>query len=257
MRVPVLGHLMRATDRVLDVLHGVYERLIHWIFSDRRYRCWCRRCRPTASRSTRRRARPGRAAALAPGDASRRAASWCWPASAASSRAIALAPLVGTEFIPETRRQLHPHERALPVGTSLERGSEKMRQVEEVVREMPEIRMVSTTIGDTGSGSRNSAPLSIQLVKPQRAQAAARSEVEKAIRKALEPIPGIEVSLGNRPIYVALLGPDPAVLEAEVLEAAGEGRQGARHRRPGRPRSSPACRPTRCASSPTPCASSA
>ena len=26
MRVPVLGHLMRATDRLLDVLHGVYER---------------------------------------------------------------------------------------------------------------------------------------------------------------------------------------------------------------------------------------
>src|SRR6187397_1319409 len=38
MRLPVLGHLMRATDRLLDALHGVYERLIHWIFSGRRYR---------------------------------------------------------------------------------------------------------------------------------------------------------------------------------------------------------------------------
>ena len=34
----MLGTLMRATDRLLDVLHGVYERLIHWIFSARRYR---------------------------------------------------------------------------------------------------------------------------------------------------------------------------------------------------------------------------
>ena len=38
LQVPVLGHLMRATDRLLDVLHGIYERLIHWIFSARRYR---------------------------------------------------------------------------------------------------------------------------------------------------------------------------------------------------------------------------
>ena len=36
--VPVLGALMRLTDRLLDVLHGIYERLIHWVFSDRRYR---------------------------------------------------------------------------------------------------------------------------------------------------------------------------------------------------------------------------
>ncbi|HEY6353507.1 MAG TPA: efflux RND transporter permease subunit, partial [Burkholderiaceae bacterium] len=35
--MPLLGHLMRATDRGLDVLHTVYERLIHWVFSGRRY----------------------------------------------------------------------------------------------------------------------------------------------------------------------------------------------------------------------------
>src|SRR6185312_11850371 len=28
LRMPVIGHLMRATDRGLDVLHGIYERLI-------------------------------------------------------------------------------------------------------------------------------------------------------------------------------------------------------------------------------------
>jgi multidrug efflux pump subunit AcrB len=38
LQLPVIGHLMRATDRMLDVLHGIYERLIHWIFSARRYR---------------------------------------------------------------------------------------------------------------------------------------------------------------------------------------------------------------------------
>ena len=38
LKVPVLGHLMRGTDRMLDVLHGIYERAIHWIFSGRHYR---------------------------------------------------------------------------------------------------------------------------------------------------------------------------------------------------------------------------
>ena len=122
----------------------------------------------------------------------------------------------------------------LPVGTSLQRGSDKLRQVEEVVRGIPEIRMISTTIGDTGNGSRNSAQLSIQLVKPHERKRKQR-EVEKAIRKALEPIPGIEVTLGNRPIFVSLLGPDPAVLDGEVLKLRTRSRS-AGHRRPQRPR---------------------
>src|SRR5204862_4362279 len=36
--LPVLGHLMRGTDRFLDAMHGLYERLIRWAFSGRRYR---------------------------------------------------------------------------------------------------------------------------------------------------------------------------------------------------------------------------
>src|SRR5207253_5470572 len=124
-----------------------------------------------------------------------------------------LAPLVGTEFIPESDDSYIRLNVTLPVGTSLQRGSDKLRQVEDVIRDLPEIRMISTTVGDTGNGSRNSALLSIQLVKPHERKLKQR-DVEKAIRKALEPIPGIEITLGNRPIFVSLLGPDPEVLEA-------------------------------------------
>ena len=38
LQVPVIGHMMRGDRPLLDVLHGIYERLIHWIFSARRYR---------------------------------------------------------------------------------------------------------------------------------------------------------------------------------------------------------------------------
>ncbi len=107
----------------------------------------------------------------------------------------------------------------LPVGTSLQRGSEKLAQVEELVRAMPEVRMASTTIGDTGNGMRHSATLGIQLVKPHERKKKQR-EVEEALRAALKPIPGIEASVGNLPIYVALLGPDPHTLEVEVQKLA-------------------------------------
>ena len=120
LRVPVLGHLMRFTDRMLDVLHGIYERAIHWIFSGRRYRvlvppipAWgrpVRRRRPArqgvAPRSLRFATVTPRALVLIAGIAS-------------FVGAILLAPLVGTEFIPESDNSYIQMNVELPVGTSL------------------------------------------------------------------------------------------------------------------------------------------
>ncbi|MGZ5157578.1 MAG: efflux RND transporter permease subunit, partial [Caldimonas sp.] len=216
LQVPVLGHLMRGADRMLDLLHRVYETTIHWIFSGRRYRvlvpplpAWGRpfdgagRRDRAAPRSLRFATVTPRALVLLAGVAS-------------FVVAILLTKLVGTEFIPESDNSYIQLNVELPVGTSLGRGSDKLLQVEEVVRKFPEIRMVSTTVGDTGNGSRNSASLSIQLTKPHERHRS-QSQLESALREALKPIPGISVTLGNQPIYVALLGPDPNVLETEVL----------------------------------------
>src|SRR5215212_1705192 len=220
VQVPVLGALLRATDRFLDLLHGLYERLIHWIFSDRRYRL---RVLPI----------PVYAKPLdAQGRPDRSAPHRHWRIATVTPRAvvlliglgsfvaaIGLTPLVGSEFIPDADNSYIQLNVTLPVGTSLLRGSEKLAQVEELVRRMPEVRMASTTIGDTGNGMRHSALLGIQLVKPHERKKKQR-EVEEALRAALKPIPGIEASLGNLPIYVALLGPDPHTLEVEVQKLA-------------------------------------
>ncbi|MEO6410312.1 MAG: efflux RND transporter permease subunit, partial [Burkholderiaceae bacterium] len=188
-KLPMLGHLMRATDRGMDVMHTGYANLIHWIFGGARHRM------------------PG--------------LRWLWisprgivlAAGVASfAGALALAPLVGSEFIPDADNSYIQLNVRMPVGTSLARGSEKMAQVEARVRSLPEVRTLSTNIGDTGNGSRNNGALSIQLVKPHE-RSRSQKDVEAAIRALLKPIPGIETSLGQRPIYIALLGPDPAVLE--------------------------------------------
>ena len=65
-----------------------------------------------------------------------------------------------------------------------------------------------------------------------RAQAHAEARSRRRCATALKPIPGIEMSLGERPIYVALLGPDPPVLEVEVQKLADKVAQGPGHRRP-------------------------
>src|ERR1700712_2315337 len=102
MRVPVLGHLMRGTDRLLDVLHGVYERLIGWIFSNRRYRLFVPPIpafghgfdgEGKRDRSSPRRLR---LATITP----RPIVLLCGLGSFVI--AIAIAPLVGSEFIPDS-----------------------------------------------------------------------------------------------------------------------------------------------------------
>ena len=217
IKLPVIGHLMRGTDRLLDAMHAVYERVIHWVFGGRRHRVWFPPLpaygRPFDADGKRSISAPRqwRFATITP----RGLVVWIGIASFVG--ALGLAPLVGTEFIPESDDSYIRMNVRMPVGTSLERGSEKMRQVEEVVRAMPEVRMISTSVGDTGNGSRNTGDLTIQLLKPHERQRS-QKQVEQAIRKAVAPIPGADVSLGQRPIFVSLLGPDPAVLDREVLK---------------------------------------
>ena len=171
LKVPVLGHLMRGTDRLLDVLHGIYERLIHWIFSGRHYRvlvppipAWGR---PFGADGQRDKSAPRRwrFATVTP------RAVVLLAGIGSFAGAILLAPLVGTEFIPESDNSYIQMNVELPVGTSLARGSDKLRQVEEIVATFPEIRMVSTTVGDTGNGFRNSAAAQHPADQAERAQA--------------------------------------------------------------------------------------
>ena len=217
LKLPVIGHLMRGTDRLLDGLHDVYARLIHWVFSGRRHRVWFPPLpawgHPFDAAGKRLDAAPRqlRFATITPRGLV------VWAGIASFVGALGLAPLVGTEFIPQSDDSYIRMNVRMPVGTSLERGSDKMRQVEEVVRAMPEVRMISTSVGDTGNGSRNNGDLTIQLRKPHERQRS-QKQVEEAIRKAVAPIPGADVSLGQRPIFVSLLGPDPAVLDREVLK---------------------------------------
>jgi len=191
--MPVLGTLMRATDRGLDVLHAVYERLIRWVFSGRRYGFV-----------------GPRAIVVGVGVLS-------------FGAALALTPLVGSEFVPQTDQAFTQLSLRMSTGASLDRTDDKVRQVEAIVSAFPEVKTLSTRVGGQGQGfavGRNQATLDIALTDRSERKRS-QKEVEDAIRLAISKIPGIEASLGfERPIYVAILGSDAEGLARIATEFA-------------------------------------
>ncbi|HEY0856748.1 MAG TPA: efflux RND transporter permease subunit, partial [Albitalea sp.] len=217
---PVVRHLIRFTDHGLDVLHGVYERLIHWAFSARRFRLWLPAYgRPFDDDNRRDRSQPRRLrrATLTP----RGVVVGVGVLSFVG--ALALAPLVGSEFIPQTDQSFTQLSIRMAVGSSLERSDAKVKQVEEIVAAFPEVKTISANVGGQGQGfavGRGQATLNISLVD-RRERERSQKEVEGAIRDAIARIPGIETSVGfDRPIYVAILGSDPEGLIRIATEFA-------------------------------------
>ena len=123
---------------------------------------------------------------------------------------FAIVPLVGTEFIPEVDQGFISLRLNTPVGSSLEYSNAKVAEAEETLKQFPEIALAMTTVG-TEDG-RNYARVNLKLVDAK-ARKRNQKELERAIRAALKPIPGIELTFGfDRPIWFNLLGPDPDTL---------------------------------------------
>ncbi len=219
-RWPVVRHAIALTDGLMEALHRAYEALITWAFSPRRYHLrwlpipvWGR---PFDAQGRRDATQPRRwrLATLTPRGVV------LGVAVASLAGALALVPLIGAETMPQTDQGYTQITVKLPVGSSLARADEKIRQVEAIVMAFPEVRTLTTSIG--GENGRSQATLGVGL-KPLAERRRRQAQIEEALREALKPVPGIEVALGwNRPIYVALLGLDPAVLERLTTDFAAQ-----------------------------------
>jgi multidrug efflux pump subunit AcrB len=212
---PVIGHLIRATDWGMDRLHDLYARTIDWAFSGRRYRVFVPPIpaygHPFSADGKRDKGarRVLRFATLTPRGLV------MWGAAASFVAALALAPMVGSEFVPQTDNGFTQVNLRMPVASSIERGSAKVAQIEEILKGYPEIKTVSTVVGSTGEGlstGRNQAALNITLTDRSERKRT-QKEIEDAIRGDIAKIPGIEVSVGfDRPVWITILGNDPEVL---------------------------------------------
>jgi multidrug efflux pump subunit AcrB len=217
-KLPVIGHAIAATDRGLDWMHRAYERAIRWIFSARRWRLtWL----PVPAyghgfdangRRDKASPRRWRLATLTPRGVV------MWVGGLSFVLALALAPLVGSEFIPQTDQSYTQLQLRMPVGSSLERTNAKVRQIEDIVRALPEVQTIASSVG--GAGARSQATLRITL-KPRAERKRSQKQVEEVIREQVARIPGVETNVGtNRPVYVAILGADPEGLARIANEFA-------------------------------------
>jgi len=131
---------------------------------------------------------------------------------------FAIVPLVGTEFIPEADQGFISLRLNTPVGSSLEYTNGKVLEAEEALAQFPEIALAMTSVG-TEDG-RNYARINLKL-QDAKERRRSQKDLERAIRAALKPIPGIELALGyDRPIWFNLLGPDPDTLSKIAQEFA-------------------------------------
>src|SRR5208337_2619892 len=133
---------------------------------------------------------------------------------------FALLPLIGKELMPQVDESFTSLRLNTPVGTSLEFTDTKVREVEAVLKQFPEVLLAMTTVG-TEDG-RNYARVNLKLTD-RGTRARTQKDIERAIRAALRPIPGIELALGyDRPVWVNILGPDPDTLKALIAQFAVE-----------------------------------
>ena len=222
-RLPVIGAMIRATDAGMEGLHRVYETTIRWAFSGRRYRmlfpplpAWGHGFAADGLRD-KASARRWRWATITPRGVVMAVG------GASFVAALGLAPLVGSEFVPQTDQGFTQLALQLPVGSSLERTDAKVRQIEEIVLALPEVKSVATAVG--GAGQRNRAWLNIALTDRKDRQRT-QKQVEDAMREAIARIPGTDAAVGfERPVYVAILGNDPEGLAKVASDFAEKVKQ--------------------------------
>jgi hydrophobe/amphiphile efflux-1 (HAE1) family protein len=139
-------------------------------------------------------------------------------AVASFALSVPIANLVGTEMMPEADESFSSVRLTMPVGSSLEYADEQVRRVEAALREFKEIEVINTGIGVGADLGKNTARINLKLV-PRNERELSQKQLEQAIRKRVEGIPGVELRVGwGGPIYVALLGNNDAEMRRVITD---------------------------------------
>jgi HAE1 family hydrophobic/amphiphilic exporter-1 len=132
---------------------------------------------------------------------------------------IFMIPLVGVEFVPNADEGRFQINVTAPVGSSLDYTATKVSQVENALREFPEVSAVYSTINTGSATGKHKAAVLVRLV-PHEDRTATPATLASPIRQRLSAIPGIEIAIvqeglggGQSPIQLSVLGDDRSVLE--------------------------------------------
>ena len=113
-----------------------------------------------------------------------------------------IVPFIGSEFVPQEDNNWTSVQIQTPIGSSLNYTNSKAEQVEEALKDFPEIKRVSKSV------NKNNAWFELQLT-PKETRKRTQKELDDAVRQRLNRIAGLEINIGfNRPIQVFVMGPD-------------------------------------------------
>lgn len=144
-------------------------------------------------------------------------------AAASLVASFALVPLLGTEFVPKADFGDTNVSFYTPTGSSLEATEAKVRQVDAILREFPEVRYTVATINTGSAPDKNQASLYVRLVdRDQRERNVDQMSVP--LRERLAAVPGITVTQvglldavgGQKPISLSLQGNDLQELQRQT-----------------------------------------
>ncbi len=222
--VPLVGPVLRVFDGWVERWHVWYGALLGWALSEQRWTLGVR------LRSGRQLGVPSiglwralryrewqalqpRIATLTPRGLT------LWIATASFLVSLPIAGIVGTEMQPQVDQSFTNVQLTMPVGSSLEYSNERVKRVEEALREFPEIRTIDTLVGNEG---RNTARINVRLV-PRDERTRSQKQIEQAIRARVARIPGVEMKVGGGgSIYVALLGNNDAEMNRVIADFKGK-----------------------------------
>ena len=147
------------------------------------------------------------------------ALAWPWTTLAVALATLvasaALVKLVGTEFVPKADYSETSVSFYTPVGSPIEVTEARARQVDAILREMPEVRYTLTTINTGQAQGRNYASVYVRLVD-RKDRSRNVDQMSVPLRERLASVPGITVThvglldgvSGSKPISLSIQGSD-------------------------------------------------
>ncbi|WP_295999830.1 efflux RND transporter permease subunit, partial [Rugamonas sp.] len=124
---------------------------------------------------------------------------------------LMLVPMIGGEMFPDQDNGWINLHLKTPVGSSLQYTDLKVHQVEDALKAFPEIDSRVVVVG-TQDG-RNQARVDLKLTDLKLHHRRSQKTLEKLIRERLAPIAGITLSVGQKSIFIAILGTDEGKLD--------------------------------------------
>ncbi len=143
-----------------------------------------------------------------------------WAAVLIFVGSIMMVPLLGTEFVPKADFSETSINFYTPVGSSLENTEAKVKQVESIVREFPEVRYTLSTVNAGTASGKIYASMYVRLVD-RKNRSLSVDQMSAALRDRLGKIAGITVTHvglldavgGNKQVEFSLTGTDQRELE--------------------------------------------